>query len=70
VSKIQEYFHTDWSAMTVTDWFGLVFTVVIFVLMLVAYIWVFNPKNKDKIESNKTMPLDDDEINSEKRDGR
>jgi cytochrome c oxidase cbb3-type subunit 4 len=30
--------------MTVTDWFGMVFTVIIFVLMLVAYIWVFNPK--------------------------
>lgn len=56
--------------MTVTDWFGLVFTVVIFLLMLAAYIWVFNPKNKDKIEANKTMPLDDDATNSEKRDGR
>jgi cytochrome c oxidase cbb3-type subunit 4 len=70
VSKLQEYFYIDWSVMIVTDWFGMVFTVIIFVLMLVAYIWVFNPKNKDKIESNKTMPLDDDEINSEKRDGR
>lgn len=69
MTKLQEHFHTDWSAMTATDWFGLIFTVVIFVLMLVAYIWVFNPKNKDKIESNRTMPLDDDENNSEKKDG-
>lgn len=55
--------------MTATDWFGLVFTVVIFLLMLGAYIWVFNPKNKDEIESHRTMPLDDDEINSERKDG-
>jgi cytochrome c oxidase cbb3-type subunit 4 len=68
VTKLQEYFHTDWSAMTATDWFGVVFTVVIFLLMLGAYIWVFNPKNKDEIESHRTMPLDD-EINSEKKDG-
>jgi len=69
VTKLQEHFHTDWSAMTAVDWFGLIFTVVIFLLMLGAYVWVFNPKNKDKIESNRTMPLDDDEKNSEKKDG-
>jgi len=69
VTKLQEYFHTDWSSMSGTDWFGLIFTVVIFLLMLGAYIWVFNPKNKDEIESHRTMPLDDDEKNSEKKDG-
>lgn len=56
--------------MTGTDWFGLVFTVVIFLLMVGMYFWVLHPKNKDKIESHRSMPLDDDEINSEKRDGR
>jgi len=69
VSKIQEYFDTDWSAMTATDWFGLVFTVVIFLLMVGLYVWVLNPKNKDKIESHRSMPLDDDETNSENKDG-
>lgn len=69
MTKLQEYFHTDWSAMTGTDWFGLVFTVIIFVLMVVAYFWVFNPKNKKSLESHRTMPLEDDEIKSEKRDG-
>ena len=69
MTKLQEYFHTNWSEMTGTDWFGLVFTVVIFLLMLAAYIWVFNPKNKDKIEANRSMVLDEDETNSEKRDG-
>jgi cytochrome c oxidase cbb3-type subunit 4 len=66
VSKLQEYFHTNWSEMTATDWFGLVFTVVIFVLMVVLYFWVLNPKNKDKIESHRTMLQDDDDTNSEK----
>jgi cytochrome c oxidase cbb3-type subunit 4 len=55
--------------MTATDWFGVIFTVVIFLLMLGLYVWVLNPKNKEKIESHRSMPLDDDEINSEKKDG-
>lgn len=56
--------------MTGTDWFGLVLTVVIFLLMVGMYFWVLHPKNKDDIESHRSMPLDDDETNSEKRDGR
>jgi len=66
VTKLQEYFHTDWSGMTGTDWFGLVLTVVIFVLMVIVYFWVLNPKNKDSIESHRTMLLDENEIESEK----
>lgn len=69
MTKLQEYFYTDWEAMTGTDWFGLVFTVVIFVLMFVLYYWVLNPKNKDKIESHRTMLLDEEEMKSEKKDG-
>ena len=69
MSKLQEYFYTDWESMTRTDWFGLVFTVVIFLLMVGVYVWVFNPKNKDEIESHRTMAMDDDDINSEKKDG-
>jgi cytochrome c oxidase cbb3-type subunit 4 len=46
VTKLQEYFHTDWSAMTGTDWFGTIFTVIIFVLMVVLYVWVLNPKKQ------------------------
>ncbi|KKN14769.1 hypothetical protein LCGC14_0992730 [marine sediment metagenome] len=52
--------------MTATDWFGLIFTVVIFVLMFGMYIWVLNPKNKDEIESHRSMLMDDDDKNSEK----
>ncbi len=70
MTKLQEYFHTDWSAMTGTDWFGFLLTVVVFLVMLVAYIWVLNPKNKESIESHRTMLLDENDTKSEKEDGR
>jgi len=70
VTKLREYFQTDWSAMTGTDWFGLILTVVVFIIMVVVYVWVLNPKNKESIESHRTMLLDEDEIKSEKQDGR
>ena len=66
MTKLQEYFHTDWSAMTGTDWFGLLLTVVVFLVMLVAYVWVLNPKNKEEIESHRTMLLDENDTKSEK----
>ncbi|PHS25450.1 MAG: CcoQ/FixQ family Cbb3-type cytochrome c oxidase assembly chaperone [Methylophaga sp.] len=56
--------------MTGTDWFGLILTVVVFIIMVVVYVWVLNPKNKESIESHRTMLLDEDEIKSEKQDGR
>jgi len=67
VTKFQEYFHTDWSAMTGTDWVGLILTVVVFVLMVVLYFWVLNPKNKKEIESHRTMLMDDDSDKSGER---
>jgi len=56
--------------MTGNDWLGLVLTVVIFVLMVVVYFWALNPKNKDSLESHRTMLMDDDDKNAEKEDGR
>lgn len=66
MTKLQEYFHTDWSAMTGADWFGLLLTVVVFIIMVVVYVWVLNPKNKESIESHRTMLLDENDIKSEK----
>ena len=34
MSSLKEYFHTDWAAMTTTDWIGTILTVVIFLLMM------------------------------------
>lgn len=46
--------------MTSQDWAGMIVTVVIFALMVIAYYLVFRPKNKDKFESHKNIPLDDE----------
>lgn len=67
MTKLQEYFHTDWSAMTGTDWFGLVLTVSVFIILVIAFFWTYNPKNKEELESHRTMLLDDEnDIKSEK----
>jgi cytochrome c oxidase cbb3-type subunit 4 len=67
----QSFFYTDWSAMTSHDWAGLIITVVTFVLMVIAYFYVFRPKNKNKLESHRFMLMDDETTtNSEKNNGR
>ena len=55
-----EYFHTDWAAMTATDWVGTILTVVIFVIMIVAYFQVFRPKNRDKLEARRHIPFEEE----------
>ena len=59
--QAQGYFYTDWSAMTSHDWAGLIITLVTFVLMVIAYFYVFRPKNRAKLEEQKFMLFDDDE---------
>lgn len=66
MTKLQEYFHTDWSKMTGTDWVGLILTVSIFIAMVIIYFWVLNPKNKHTIESHRSMLMDEDDRKSEK----
>jgi len=70
VSSLADYFETDWAAMTATDWVGTILTVVIFVLMAVAYFQVFRPKNRDKLEARKHIPFDDDHQDLGDNDGR
>lgn len=69
MSKLESYFDTNWSAMTVSDWIGTILTVTIFLLMLAMYIWVLRPKNKDKLEAHRNLPFDDAAGDSEKKDG-
>lgn len=57
---MSDYFKTDWGAMTATDWVGMILTVVIFVLMVIAYFQVFRPKNRDSLESRKHIPFEED----------
>lgn len=55
-----DFFQTDWAAMTATDWVGTILTVVIFVLMVVAYFQVFRPRNRESLESRKHMLFEED----------
>ena len=56
-----DYFQTDWAAMTVNDWVGLIMTVVVFFVMIWAYVHTFNPKNRDKLESHRHIPFEDED---------
>lgn len=55
-----EYLHTDWAAMSRNDWIGVVFTILAFVAMIAVYVLVFNPKNKDALNSQGDMVLRDE----------
>jgi cytochrome c oxidase cbb3-type subunit 4 len=49
------FFHTDWAALTVNDWVGMIVTVTVAVVLAVAYFLVFNPKNKEQLESQRYL---------------
>ncbi|MEJ2403203.1 MAG: cbb3-type cytochrome c oxidase subunit 3 [Candidatus Thiodiazotropha sp.] len=69
MNSLKEYFHTDWEAMTGNDWVGLTMTVVAFVLMIIVYFYALRPKNKDKLEQNRFIPMDDDASDSGDKNG-
>ena len=70
MSSLREYFSTDWGAMTTTDWVGTILTVVIFLLMVGLYFHVLRPKNRDKFEEKRFIPMDDDnQMNSGDKNG-
>ena len=60
MTKLMDYLYTDWAAMSSNDWQGVLFTVAAFVAMIVVYVMVFNPKNKDAFEAQSDMALRDD----------
>jgi len=66
VSNLKEYFHTNWAAMTLHDWIGLILTVGAFLAMVWIYSYVFNPKNKERLESQRNIPFDEENTDSEK----
>lgn len=55
--------------MTTTDWVGTILTVLIFLLMVGLYFYVLRPKNRDKFESKKYIPLDDEQLRSGEKNG-
>jgi len=62
VNSFKDYFHTDWAAMTLHDWLGMGITIVVFFVMIGLYVYVFHPANKERLESHRYIPLDDDEL--------
>jgi cbb3-type cytochrome oxidase subunit 3 len=46
--------------MSSNDWQGVLITVGAFVAMIVVYVMVFNPKNKDSFDSQSDMALRED----------
>ncbi len=52
--------------MTSSDWAGLIITIITFILMVVVYVHVFRPSNREKIEAKRDLPLDyDDRLSTE-----
>ena len=65
MTKLMEHLHTDWAAMSRNDWLGVAFTILAFVAMIAVYVLVFNPKNKEALNSQADMALrDEDEYNN------
>ncbi|WP_456407003.1 cbb3-type cytochrome oxidase subunit 3 [Thiolapillus sp.] len=66
MSNLREYFQTNWAEFTLHDWIGLILTVGTFLAMVWLYTYVFNPKNKERLESQRNIPFDDENTDSEK----
>jgi cytochrome c oxidase cbb3-type subunit 4 len=64
VNKLEEFFHTDWSAMTLHDWLGMGITIVVFLVMVALYGYIFHPANKERLEAQRNIPLDDEHFNT------
>ena len=69
VNSLKEYFSTDWAAMTASDWVGMILTLVIFVLMVIAYVYAYRPKNKEKLEARKYLLDDGEPLDSGDKNG-
>ena len=66
MNNLGEYFYTDWVAMTLHDWIGMILSVSLFLLMVWAYVYAFSPKNKERFEAQRHIPLDEGKFDGEK----
>ncbi len=55
------YLGMDVEAMTTNDWLGVFFVLVAAIGMVVTYVMVFRPSNKEKFDAQSRMALDDDD---------
>jgi cbb3-type cytochrome oxidase subunit 3 len=51
----------DVQAMTTNDWLGVFFALVAAIGMVVTYVMVFRPSNKQNFEAQSRMALDDED---------
>lgn len=65
MTNLNEYFHTDWAAMTQHDWAGLILTVAVFFGMIAIYVYALLPSNREKLEAQRFIPLDDERLDTE-----
>jgi cytochrome c oxidase cbb3-type subunit 4 len=61
LDSLKQHFHTEWAAMTLPDWIGVIMTVLVFLIMIGLYVFVFLPSNKDKLEAQRYIPLEEDQ---------
>lgn len=61
MTKLLEHFGMDVNTMTTNDWLGVFFVLVAAIGMVVTYVMVFRPSNKDKFDAQSRMALDDDD---------
>lgn len=61
MTKLLGYLGMDVAAMTTNDWLGVFFTVFTFIGLVVVYVTVFRPSNKERLEAQRYMVLDDDD---------
>ncbi|CAK0761808.1 Cbb3-type cytochrome c oxidase subunit 3 [Gammaproteobacteria bacterium] len=59
------YFFTDWAALTLHDWIGLIITIAVFLVMVILYVYVLHPSNKERLEAQRLLPPDDESIHQE-----
>ncbi len=53
--------------MTLHDWIGMIMTVSVFIIMLVAYVLIFHPKNRENLEAQRYILFDDDRLDPEEK---
>ncbi|MDH3974294.1 MAG: cbb3-type cytochrome c oxidase subunit 3 [Deltaproteobacteria bacterium] len=63
------HFSTNWSRLTTNDWIGLSATVIIFMLMTIAYAYTFRSKNREKLEAHRFIIMNEDSSYKEDKNG-
>lgn len=59
MTNLTDYFHTEWAALSLHDWIGMIITVTVFLLMAGAYVAVLDPKRKNELEAQRHIPLEE-----------